>query len=167
MGLQTTIDAAVIYRATGAPNLGDANSNYGGFPNIIMDNGTGANQADTVYSETRTLAASATFDLDLAGALLNPLGAAAIFVKVKAIAIKARAANTNNVVLGAAAANGFVGPFGAATHTVSIPPGGEVVIVAPIAGWTVTPATGDLLRTTKSGAGTAVTYDIVVIGTSA
>ena len=166
MGLSTQIDAAVSYRASGSPNLGDLTSNYAGFPNIVLDNGVAANQADTVYSETRTLAASAFNDLDLAGTLVNPLGAAAVFVKVKAIAIKARATNTNNVVLGAAAANGFIGPFGAATHTIAIPPGGEVVLVAPAAGWTVTPSTGDLLRTTNSGAGTSVVYDIVVIGTS-
>ena len=166
MGLSTTIDAAIKYRVSAAPNLGDAVSNYDGFPILTLDNGTGSNQADVVFSETRTLAASATFDLDLNGSLVNPLKDAAVFLKVKAIAIKARAANTNNVVLGAAAANGFVGPFGASTHTVSIPPGGEMVLVAPVSGWTVTPATGDLLRTANSGAGTAVTYDIVIIGTS-
>lgn len=129
--------------------------------------GTGNGQADTVFADQRTLAASANEDLDLSGALVDPLGAAAGFAEVCAIEIRAAAGNTNNVVVGGAGSNAFIGPFGANTHTIAIPPGGCLVLHHPGAGWAVTAGTGDLLRIANGGSGTGVTYDIVVLGRSA
>lgn len=135
---------------------------------IHLDNGTGANAADRLYADTNTLAASGTVDVDLAGTLTDALGAALTFARVKAIFIRAAVGNTNNVVLGGAASNQFVGPFGAAAHTIAVKPGGFLGMVAPDAtGWPVTAGTGDLLRIANSGAGTGVTYDVVIIGASA
>lgn len=167
MGLSATIDAQISYLLTGAPDFGAASHKYDGWGTRDLGNGTSAQQADRIYSKTITLSASATQDIDLSGALLDPIGGSAVFVKVKAIAIRARDANTNNVVLGNAASNGFVGPFGSATHTVALPPGGNLILTAPASGWTVTAGTGDLLRVANSGAGTSVTFDIIIIGTSA
>ena len=129
--------------------------------------GTGASQADLVFADTRTLAASATEDLDLAGSLVDALGNTLTFVKVKAIYIKAASGNTNNVEVTPAAANGFLGPFNAAADQVDIAPGGSMNLTAPVAGWTVTAGTGDLITITNSAGTTGVTYDIVIIGTSA
>jgi len=129
--------------------------------------GTGASQADKAFADTRTLALSANEDLDLAGSLLDPFGATLTFVKVKGIYLKAAAGNTNSVILKPAAANGFLGPFGAATHTLTIPPSGFLVLAAPVSGWAVTAATADNINVANSAAGTSVTYDIVIIGTSA
>lgn len=135
---------------------------------FALDSGVGANQADKIFSDTRTIAASGTDDLDLAGALTDAFGAVMTFVKVKAIGVSASPANVNNVVVGNAAANQFQGPFGAVTHTVAIAPGGMFLIARPDAtGWGVTAGTGDLLRVTNGGAGTSVTYDVVILGTSA
>lgn len=136
---------------------------------LDLTSGTGANQADKIFSDTRTLSASATEDLDLAGSLTDALGAALTFVKVKAIIIIAAAANVNDVVVGGASANQFVGPFGAGTHTVKVPPGGFLVLAAPGAAGlgTVTAGTGDLLKVANSAGGSSVTYDVIVIGTSA
>lgn len=167
MGLTTKLKAAIEYRLTASPDLGNAEAKYAGAAAVDLASGTGDNQADRVFSDTRTLAASATEDLDLAGTLTNPLGAAVVFAKIKAILIKAAAGNTNNVVVGGAAATQFVGPFGAVTHTISVPPGGQFMISAPKAGWAVGAGTADLLKLANSGAGTGVSFDIVVIGTSA
>lgn len=143
-------------------------ANYSFATQYQLDNGTGANQADKLYADSNTLAASANTDVDLAGSLTDVLGAALTFAKVKAIFLRAATGNTNNVVLGGAASNAFVGPFGAAAHTISVSPGGFLGIIAPdSAGWTVTAGTGDLLRIANSGAGSTVTYDVVIIGTSA
>lgn len=128
--------------------------------------GAGAGKADRLYAGERTLAASATENLDLAGGLTDPLGAALTFVKVKAILVTASASNTNNVVVGGAGSNGFLGPFADATDKVVIPPGGAVLLTAPVAGWTVTPSTGDLLLVANSSSGTTVTYKVVIIGAS-
>lgn len=133
-----------------------------------LDDGTGAGQADKVWSDTRTINASSNEDLDLAGVLTDAFGAALTFAKVKIVVVAAAAGNTNNVVIGNAAATQFVGWFGAAAHTVAVPPGGVFCICRSDAtGWAVGAGATDLLRIANSGAGTSVTYDIVIIGTSA
>lgn len=135
---------------------------------INLATGTGANQADKIWEDTRTLTASSSEDLDLAGTLTDAFGAVLTFVRVKLLIVYAAAANTNNVVIGNASSNGWTGPFGATTHTLSVRPGGMVSIMAPDAtAYGVTATTGDLLHVANSGAGTSVTYDVIVIGSSA
>lgn len=128
-----------------------------------------ANQADLAWFDQRTLALSASENIDLNGALFDAFGAAVNFAKVKALVVAAAAANANDVIIGNAASNGFVGPFGAATHTLAIKPGGFVMMAAPgLAGLgSIMAGTGDLLKVLNGGAGTPVTYDILVLGTSA
>ena len=132
-----------------------------------LASGTAASQADMVWRDRRTIAASSSENLDLASTLTDALGAAATFAKVKAILVIASDANTNEVVVGGAASNAFVGPFGGTTPTVSVRPGGVFFVAAPAAGWTVTFSTGDILKVANSSSGTGVTYDIIIIGTSA
>jgi hypothetical protein len=166
MALTTSISLAVKATQTASSDLsGVSNPHRIGYSKTLTS-GTTTGKADVVWSDTRTLAASANEDLDLAGSLSTALGTVT-FAKVKAIIVTADAGNANNVVLGNAASNTFTGPFGAATHTVAVAPGGSVALFAPAAGWTVTAATGDLLRATNSGGGSSVTYSILIVGTSA
>jgi hypothetical protein len=164
MGLTAKIKAAIEYRKTGSPDLGTAEAKYAGADPIDLASGTGSNQADLVYSDTRTLAASANETLDLTS-LIGPLGEAVNFAKIKAILIKAAAGNTNNVVVGDAAADPFLGPLGGTTPTIAIPPGGEVLLAAPVGGWATSGATD--LKVANSAGSTGVTYTIIAIGTSA
>lgn len=164
----TSVALAVKGTLTSSLDLVTASAPLNMGRSIALANGTGAGQADRIFSDTRTLAASANEDLDLAGVLVDAFGAAITFVKVKAIVVSAASGNTNNVVIGGAAATQFVGPFGAATHTISVAPGGFFAIARSDAtGWAVGAGASDLLRVANSGAGTSVTYDIVIIGTSA
>ena len=127
--------------------------------------GTGANKAKNHWHDQRTLAASASEDLDLAGGLTDAFGNVITFTKIKAIIVFAAAANTNDVVLGNAAANAWIGPFGAAAHTVAVKPGGIAIFIAPDAnGYAVTAGTADILKVLNGGAGTSVTYDIFILG---
>jgi hypothetical protein len=126
--------------------------------------GGGVGQANILWDQERTIAASANDDLDLNGSLLTDFGTPANFTAIRAIVIKALPGNTNNVVIGGAASNQFVGPFGAAAHTIALRPGEEFVISNRGAGWTVTPGTGDILRIANGGAGSTVTYQIAIIG---
>lgn len=164
----TAISLAVKAVLSYAGDLASARSELAKTWSVSLANGTGALQADKIYSDHNQLAASATLDVDLAGSLTDILGQALTFVKVKAILLAAASGNTNDVVLGAAATNTFTGPFGGATHTVRARPGGFIGLVCSDAtGWAVTAGTGDLLRVANSGAGTTVDYDLVIIGTSA
>ena len=125
---------------------------------------TGAALATKMFADTRTLAASASENLDLAGALVGVNGAACVFATVHGIYVKAAAANTNDVVLGGHASAAFVGWFGDVSDTVKVKPG-EVFSITNDAGWAVTATTADMIKMLNSAGTTGVTYDIVIMGT--
>lgn len=136
---------------------------------LQLSTGTAAGQADKVFHDRRTLAASAAEDLDLAGVLTDAFGAAITFARIKGLYISAAAANTNNVVVGNAASNGWATLL-SATGTLTLRPGAFVGVgtgVADAVCYSVTAATADLLHVANSGAGTSVQYDVVIIGASA
>lgn len=165
MTLAATVAVSVTGKLSSALDLESVVSQLTKGLSVPFTDGSGAGQATNVFSDTRTLAASATENIDLAGTLTNALGAVISLTKVKALIIFAAAANTNDVVVGGAASNGFSTPFGAAAHTVKVKPGGCMVLIAPdAAGYAVVAATADLLQVANGGAGTPVTYDIIVIG---
>ena len=69
--------------------------------------------------------------------------------------------------LGGAAATQWQGPFGAVTHTIAVRPGGWFGIACVDAtAWPAAAGT-DFLRIANSGAGTDVTYTIILLGSSA
>jgi hypothetical protein len=141
-----------------------------------LANGVGAGQADRVFSDTRTLTASANEDLDLAGALLDATGGPFSVTRIKMLLVRAADANVNNVLVGGAAANGWATLLTpAATGQIILRPGALFLALAgsvvsggagDATGYVVTPGTGDLLRITNGGAGTSVNYDIIAIGCS-
>ncbi|MFH8792198.1 hypothetical protein [Streptomyces sp. NPDC017941] len=136
---------------------------------VQLTDGTTAGKADKVFHDRRTLAASATEDLDLAGSLLDAFGAVINLVRVKGLFISAAAANANNVVIGNATSNAWITLLGA-TGTLTLRPGASVGLMAGQAdatGYAVTAGTGDVLKVANSGAGSAVTYDLVIVGASA
>lgn len=134
---------------------------------IALANGTGANQADLMFSDTRTLTASATEDLDLAASLTDSFGATITFARIKAIIISAASGNANNVNVTRPASNG-VPLFLAASDGLAVRPGGLFALVGPDAtGVAVTAGTGDLLTFTNSAGSTSVSYSIIILGASA
>lgn len=130
-----------------------------------ITNGTGADQANMVWSDTRTLTASASESLDLAGGLTDGFGSTITFTKIKGIVINAASANTNNVLVGGAASNQFINWVSDATDVIVVRPGASFVLMAPDStGFAVTAGTGDLLKVANSAGTTSVTYDIILIG---
>lgn len=148
-------------------DLGTATDAFQKKAKVELANGTGANSADRMFHDQRTLAASASESLDLAGSLTNEFGETLTFVEIRAVVITAASGNTNSVRVTRPASNG-VPLFLAASDGLDVPPGGAFAWVSPADGSvTVTAGTGDLLTVANSSSGTAVTYDIVIIGTSA
>jgi hypothetical protein len=128
-----------------------------------LSNGTASGQASQHWSDTRTLSASATENLDLAGALTNAFGVTLTFTKVKFIFVRAAAGNTNDVQVTRGSSNG-VPLFMANGDGIALGPG-EWFVFFSAAGKTVTAGTGDILTATNSAGGTSVSYDIVIVGT--
>lgn len=134
--------------------------------NYVLSDGVGADQAKEVFTDIRTLTASATENLDLAGVLADVFGNVLTFTKIKALIIKADAANVNDVLVGGHATAAVVSLFGDATDKVRVKPGGTVAFIAPDAnGYAVAAGTADMLTVANSGAGTSVIYTIVIVGT--
>ncbi|ARF62895.1 hypothetical protein B1H20_16995 [Streptomyces violaceoruber] len=165
----TMLAVAAFAEQVTAIDLGTSRAPQALSRSMSLASGTGAGKADRVFSDRRTLAASGTEDLDLAGVLVDAFGATITFARVKGLIIAAAAGNTNNVVIGAAASNPWATLLGA-TGTLIVRPGAFVAVgtgVADATGYAVTASTGDVVKIANSGAGSAVTYDIHIIGASA
>lgn len=129
---------------------------------LALANGTGVNQADLQWSDTRTVGvAGETLDLN---ALVDSLGRTVNMAKVKVIIVKAAAANTGTIDMGNAAANQFKMGFGGAANTWTLPAGGIFMAAAPQAGWSSANGSFDSLKFLGSANGQV--YSIWLIGTS-
>jgi hypothetical protein len=164
--LTSTISVAVSGYHVNGLDLGNAAFPFAASLSLVFASGTGASQADLVFTDTRTLGASATEDLDLFGVLTDAYGATLNFAKLKAAIFFADPLNTNNVQVTRPAANG-VTLFLAVSDGLSIPPGGVFALAWPGTGLTVTTGTADLITVTNSAGSTSVTYKVILLGTSA
>lgn len=167
MALTTELALKLVATLTGSLDLATPSVPLELTERYRWASGTAADQADRMFTDRRTLAASATEDLDLAGSLSDGLGGTITFARVKALLVRGADANTNNVNVSRPAANG-VPLFLAASDGIAVRPGGTFLWVAPDAtAVPVTGGTGDLLTVTNSSGSTSVTYDVIILGASA
>ncbi len=131
-------------------------------------NGVLAKQADILYATELTIAGGAFVDIDLNGSLTNAAGVPVTALKVASIAILADPTNTTVVTVGGAPTNAFIGPFGAATHTIKLSANAQFAISDDsLAGLgAVTAGTADLLRIANA-AGAAAKVKVAIVGRSA
>lgn len=168
MALSGSLKITLQALLSGAADIGSRQQDINYTVSRPFASGTGADQADLTFADTRTLSASSTESLDLAGGLTDALGNTLTFASVKALIVVAAAANTNDVIVGGAASNAFSTMFGDATDTIKVPPGGVMVLADfGATGFAVTASTGDLLKIANGGSGTSVSYDILIVGDSA
>lgn len=169
MAVTANVSIGVTGSQTSALDLGTATFPFNAAASSAYSSGTGAGQVDTVFTDTRTLSASGTENLDLAGVLTGAFGATLTFARIKAVFVSAAAANTNDVQFTRPASNGTP-IFMAAGDGIALRPGaafGWLCGTADATGVVVTAATGDLLTVTNSAGTTSVTYTVVVLGCSA
>lgn len=167
MGLRAELTAKLSAIQTGANDFGGPNFTPVVEKILQFTDGVGANQADILFTDERTLAASTSEDLDLAGVLASAFGATIAAAEVVAILVIANAGNANNVVLGDAAAP--IPLFAGTNPTFAVKPGGFFFVAAPQAAGLLTVGAGatDVLKVANSGAGSAVTYQIAILARSA
>ena len=166
MPLSVVLKAGIRGTQTNALDLGTVALPIDVQASITLDNGTGANQADKIFTDTRTVTTGATDSIDLAGSLTDAFGATITLARVKAILVKAASGNTTDLSIGRPASNG-VPMFSAVSDAIVIRPGGVFFWAAPDAtAIAVTAGTGDLLSIINA-AGASANYDIVIVGASA
>ena len=166
MPVEATLSLTVTGRHTTTHDLGTPVLPFALGVSHALTTGTAAGMVDRVFADSRTLIASATEDLDLAGVLTDTFGASITFAKIKAVIVKAAAANTNDVNVSRPATNG-VPLFTAVSSGIGVKPGGAFAWFCAGTGVTVTAGTGDLITITNSAGGTSVVYDVIILGTSA
>jgi len=163
-GASGSIEVNVRAKLMGSADLGNPIAPVALEKIITIAAGTDAlGKADILWADTRTLAASATENLDLAGALAGLLGTTITAAEITAIVIAADSGNTNDVVVFGAASNPFNGPLSGTTPKLTLGPD-DLALVTSKKGWAVTAGTGDIILVANSSSGTAVTYTIVLFG---
>lgn len=170
MGLDTKLSLKVVSTLTSALDLASGRVALDYSKLVALGSGTAAGQADKIFHDTRTLAASGTENLDLAASLVDAFGGTITFARVKGLIVAAAAGNTNDVLVGGAGSNAWATWVGDATDVIKLRPGAvfaQFAGAADATAYAVTAATGDLLKVANSSSGSGVTYDIVIIGSSA
>ncbi len=125
--------------------------------------GTGANQVDTLFHDNRTLADGANETLDLAdGSLSDAFGDAVAIDELKVVYIKNNSTDAN-LLIGAAGATS-IALFGDVSDTLSLPPGGEFLFIAPDANGVDITTNADLKIEHDGTGSSSLTYDILVAG---
>jgi hypothetical protein len=166
MTLSAKLVVSLAATLTGPLDLSTPTDDLQWVKRFALTNGAGAAQGNMMWHDQRSLAASGTEDLDLAGALANAFGATQTFARIKGVIVYAAGNNTNNVNVTRPASNG-VPLYLAAGDGLGVRPGGLFIWFDPGAtGVAVTAGTGDLLTITNSGGTTGVTYDVIIIGAS-
>lgn len=163
--------SANVYVAIGAllsndaAGLGDTTFEYkADLTATELTSGTGEYEINKVYTAERSLSASGTEDIDVAGGISDGLGSTITMTAVKAVMVLADKDNTNDVVVGGDTTDSLLGIFSAEAGAINVKPGGAFIWVAPKTGAAVTATTGDQLMITNGSSGTSVTYKIVILG---
>jgi hypothetical protein len=164
MALSVAIRASIFAKQTKTGDLESATSLIEKALAASFSDGAGANQANRIWKSERTLAASATENIDLSGSLLDVYGDAVVFARIKALIVLAASGNTNNVNVTRPASNGLAA-YLAASDGEPVHPGGFFVKVWPGAtAIPVTAGTGDILTFTNSAGDTSVSYTVIILG---
>lgn len=167
MTLTTRFNLRATFDMSSTLDLGVAEFQGRFFPDLEWSDGAGAAQANLVFADTRTISASGTDSLDLAGGgLLDPQRNTLVFARIKALWVRAKSTNNaaNNVVVTRPASNG-VPLFAAAGDALALR-AGEVFTWSSLtaAGVAVTAGTGDLIDFVNSAGTNTVDYDVVILG---
>lgn len=129
--------------------------------------GTAIDTADRIYMKRDTVSSGSPKTYDLAGSLTDILGNAITMVKVNAIIVVNNSVTAGEILTIGSGSNPLLNWIIATGDGVKAGPNGAILCVDPsVAGYGVTAATGDVLQVSIA-AGTAVSFDLIVVGRSA
>lgn len=166
MATQQRVDAPIrISGQTVAPGDATAGPTWALDLAKVFLSGTGTDQADKCWFDSRSLATSATDALDLQTQTdLN--GTALTLLEVRLLAIK----NTGTVTINISpnAANGWTAMLTAAADVTALPAGAAIVWLAPKDGaGSAVSATNKVFDVINTSASVIATYEIALVGCSA
>ena len=137
-----------------------------------LADGVGADQADVLWHDERTIAAAGNDDLDLTDLTSALFSSTVTFglASVKAVLV-VNTETSGPAVLRVGGAGAVAGAFGAPfagdqDAVVEVPADSGLLLTNKTTGWPVADGSSDILRIANPGA-SAVTYRIAILGTSA
>lgn len=131
----------------------------------LFEDGNDSGECDAIWhTEDQSLSDGASTTLDLSALTRTVLGSTitTAFLTIKAILIKVTSTTGGELIVGGAAANEWMYPFGAAGDQVSVPIASATLLSNVQWGWAVN-TTNKNLKIAASGG--AVTYSIAILGT--
>ena len=174
MGVSSSVRVSLKFDQTGGSDFGPQRFEGEVARLLQFGSGTTANNANLLFVDERSVAASTSDPLDLAGVLSDAMGTTFAAAEIVAILVinapisPSNAANTSNLTVGGGT-NPVVGYLGGTTPTIGpIRPGGMVLLANPDASGlaTVTAGTGDILNIANGSGGTAV-YQVAILARTA
>ena len=133
---------------------------------ITLESGTGALQADRVFSDRRTLSTATGEVLDLAGTLTDSFGTALTIAKGRMVYMNNRSTTDGeDFSIGPDSTNGWVGLVKDASDKIRVPAGGFVLWYDPN-GQAIAAGSTDELYAYNDGSASN-SYDLLIVGTSA
>ena len=161
--LTSNLLVTVAIQNTKAVGLTTVKDNISADWSVKLTDGTGANQADTLWHDQRTLADGANETIDVHdGSLSDAFGTAVTLDKLKMICIKNGSSDADLEIGGAAATQ--LGLFADGTDILNLPPGGIFVYSAPGSAGLDCSTNSDLKLTHDGTGESTLTYDIIVVG---
>ena len=113
--------------------------------------GTGTNQMNVIISESVSLTNAESRTIDLAGGVTDSFGDVTTFTTVRFLCLVADEDNADPVIMGASGEDAWATWCGDTNHTVTIRPGGILLLTAPDSGYTIADSK---LKVSHGGAGT-------------
>ena len=171
MALASKVIAGVEWRQTSALDLSTVYDSASLSYAVDIATGTAINTADYIWHDRRSVTTGANDDIDLTSSTTRSIFGTSVpqvFARVKAIIIKNNATATGEELqIDSSVAASFLGWCVASTTAkAQIGPNSMLVLSNLCDGWAVTATTADIIRITNTGA-TTISYDIIIIGTSA
>lgn len=165
-GITATIGVRITAQDSKTPPIGGMTQQVTIADSQAYAPGNGAaGLADTLFTYPINIAGSGNHTVNLSTDL-DAFGAALALTELQSLYLEADATNTNSIVLGNAATHAWVGPFDAGSDTLTIKPGGRLLLADPL-GYAVGVGATDQLKIANSAAGTAVTGKLVIVGRKA
>lgn len=162
---RTTIAVALSAPATKATGLTVSTDPLAPSHTLTLTDGQGDLQANQQWHTRQTLAPGASETFDLAGALRDAFGDVAAFARLKAILLR-NASATGTLTLGGGA-NPLLAWFGGPDHTLTLRPGGLLLLACTdAAAYPVTPGSADLLRLHNDDPDHPLTFELALVGTT-
>jgi len=168
LSLQGSVAVQVTIRYTNPLDLSTPVDNLSRKNQVDYSSGTGQNQADRLWHDTRVVSGTNNDDINML-ALTDSLGQTIAPARLRSMTIKASDTNSNNLLVVCSVTNGWLGPFGAAMSSGFALQPGQIFnwTLGNSLGWAVTSGAGTLrVKQTAVASNSPASYDIILVGAS-